>query len=308
MSYASRDPRPLAEIAIIDQDTIDWIAAQVPPGGLTISQIKADTDIADSLTKKHASGSDNQDLSGLEPKQTGKSLSTNDYITADKNKLAGIEAGANNYSHPANHAPSVITQDVSNRFVSDTEKGTWNGKEPGNSNIQTHVTAAHAPTGAQVNADITKAEIEAKLTGELTSHSHATQTFRCGVATKNINDASTVQNIAHGLGRIPKIVRVKADAAYTAALSMIVTGAYDGTNHASICLCSAEGTSTALIDNIYNSTAAELGFTAATGTNPYTGANRQTGVITCDATNIIITWTKAGTVASNVVNILWEVS
>jgi hypothetical protein len=32
--------------------------------GLTIEQIKADTDIADSLTKKHASMSDNQDLSG----------------------------------------------------------------------------------------------------------------------------------------------------------------------------------------------------------------------------------------------------
>jgi hypothetical protein len=47
------------------------------------------------------------------------------------------------------------------------------GKEPANSNIQTHVTAAHAPSGAQANADITKAEIEAKLTGELTSHTHA---------------------------------------------------------------------------------------------------------------------------------------
>lgn len=37
----------------------------------------------------------------------------------------------------------------------------------------THSQAAHAPPGAQANADITKAEIEAKLTGELTSHSHS---------------------------------------------------------------------------------------------------------------------------------------
>ena len=36
-----------------------------------------------------------------------------------------------------------------------------------------HATGPHAPTNAQANADITKAEIEAKLTGELTSHSHA---------------------------------------------------------------------------------------------------------------------------------------
>jgi hypothetical protein len=45
--------------------------------------------------------------------------------------------------------------------------------EAKNSNIQTHVGSAHAPAGAQVNADITKAEIEAKLTGTISSHSHA---------------------------------------------------------------------------------------------------------------------------------------
>ena len=45
--------------------------------------------------------------------------------------------------------------------------------EPINGNIQTHVAAAHAPGNAQKNSDITKAEIEAKLTGEISSHTHA---------------------------------------------------------------------------------------------------------------------------------------
>lgn len=36
----------------------------------------------------------------------------------------------------------------------------------------THSQAAHAPSNAQKNSDITKAEIEAKLTGNITSHSH----------------------------------------------------------------------------------------------------------------------------------------
>ena len=45
--------------------------------------------------------------------------------------------------------------------------------EPANTNIQVHVAAAHAPANAQKNSDITKAEIEAKLTGEISSHSHA---------------------------------------------------------------------------------------------------------------------------------------
>lgn len=46
----------------------------------------------------------------------------------DKTKLDGIEANANNYTHPVSHPPSIITQDANNRFVSDSEKSTWNGK------------------------------------------------------------------------------------------------------------------------------------------------------------------------------------
>lgn len=44
--------------------------------------------------------------------------------------------------------------------------------EPANSNIQAHVMSVHAPGNAQKNSDITKDEIEAKLIGELTSHTH----------------------------------------------------------------------------------------------------------------------------------------
>jgi len=103
--------------------------------------------------------------------------------------------------------PAVIVQDATHRFTTDAEKTTWNAKvsdgdsrlsdartplahnhdgsyaslshnhagvyEPANSNIQTHIAQAHAPSNAQKNSDITKAEIEAKLTGAISSHSHA---------------------------------------------------------------------------------------------------------------------------------------
>ena len=64
-------------------------------------------------------------LSGVAP-----ALGTDDnYLTdAEKTKLGGIAEGANNYTHPASHDPSIITQDPSNRFVSDTEKTAWNSK------------------------------------------------------------------------------------------------------------------------------------------------------------------------------------
>lgn len=45
--------------------------------------------------------------------------------------------------------------------------------EAKNVNIQAHIASAHAPSNAQANADITKAEIEAKLIGAISSHSHA---------------------------------------------------------------------------------------------------------------------------------------
>lgn len=41
------------------------------------------------------------DLSGYVQKVSGKGLSTNDYTTAEKTKLAGIASGANKYVHPS---------------------------------------------------------------------------------------------------------------------------------------------------------------------------------------------------------------
>lgn len=44
------------------------------------------------------------DLSGKVDKVAGKGLSTNDYTTAEKTKLAGIATGANKYVHPSHTA------------------------------------------------------------------------------------------------------------------------------------------------------------------------------------------------------------
>ena len=60
--------------------------------------------------------------------ESGKGLSTNDYTTAEKNKLSGIAAGANAYKHPSTHPATMITEDATHRFVTDTEKNNWNGK------------------------------------------------------------------------------------------------------------------------------------------------------------------------------------
>lgn len=59
-------------------------------------------------------------------KVTGKQLSTEDYTTTEKNKLAGIEANANNYVHPLTHPAAMITEDSTHRWTSDYEKSNWN--------------------------------------------------------------------------------------------------------------------------------------------------------------------------------------
>jgi len=178
-------------------------------------------------------------------KIAGKGLSEEDYTTVEKTKLANIEENANNYTHPASHSPSIITQDANNRFVTDAEKTTWNGKadlvdgkvpssqlpsyvddvvesadfaslpvtgEAGKIYVTIddgktwrwggaayaeissslalgetsstayrgdrgkiaydHSQSPHAPADAQKNSDILKSEIEAKLTGDISSHSH----------------------------------------------------------------------------------------------------------------------------------------
>lgn len=58
---------------------------------------------------------------------------------ASLSKLNGIEAGANNYTHPTTHPATMITQDANNQFVKGTDKTNWDGKE--------------TTTGAQAKAD-----------------------------------------------------------------------------------------------------------------------------------------------------------
>ena len=59
-----------------------------------------------------------------------------------------------------------ITDGVTNKKVTETEKTNYAA-------AYSHSQASHAPANAQKNSDITKEEIEAKLIGELSSHSHA---------------------------------------------------------------------------------------------------------------------------------------
>lgn len=72
----------------------------------------------------NAKNADAFSMENMEESETKKVLTD-----VERTKLAGIENEANNYTHPVNHDPSIITQDQNNRFVTDEEKATWNGKQ-----------------------------------------------------------------------------------------------------------------------------------------------------------------------------------
>lgn len=95
------------------------------------------------------------------------------------------------------HAGYALTghnHDASYAAVGHTHNGVY---EPANANIQTHIGSAHAPSTAQKNSDITKAEIEAKLTGEITSHTHPAGAGSDPFTAKLrlANDVSTAANV-----------------------------------------------------------------------------------------------------------------
>lgn len=75
-------------------------------------------------------------INGITTNLSLATTSANGLMSAmDKLKLDGIEEGANKYIHPANHPASVITQDATNRFVSDDQVAKWDTIE---NNVKTY--------------------------------------------------------------------------------------------------------------------------------------------------------------------------
>lgn len=128
-----------------------------------------------------------------------------------------------------------------------------------------------------------------------------TVTFKNGVTTKNASDASTTQNIAHGLGATPKRVHLIAINAVnnvnvSTSAPCYTETVYNGTTQSSIYRIDATATG-----GVYES----LGNAFMINQAQSGVQNDQTGVVTFDSTNIIITWTKTGS-PTGTFNILWD--
>lgn len=109
---------------LTNKPTIPTKVSQLTNDSKFLTSVPAEYITETELNSKGYVGADHTHTGYVE-KVEGKVLSTNDYTTAEKQKLNGLS----NYSHPANHPASIITQDANNRFCTDVEKTKWNGKQ-----------------------------------------------------------------------------------------------------------------------------------------------------------------------------------
>lgn len=135
---------------------------------------------------------------------------------------------------------------------------------------------------------------------QMTSSSANVPQFKVGTASYVNTNVSAAQNIAHGLGIIPKFVRLT-----------MLTDATGGTSVMATAIGVYNGTTAAVIYNNQTINTTPTSQNYATGTTFVIGTttNNQTASITFDATNIILTWVKTGAgPATNNGNILmvWE--
>ena len=127
------------------------------------------------------------------------------------------------------------------------------------------------------------------------AYADALRTFTSGTASKNASDASTTQNIAHGLGKIPKKVRLTARSTrlYVDGFNTYISDTiYNGTTQSSTSITGAQSS-----PYFANGTTFSINSSSSDGT--------QAGVVTFDATNIIITWTKTSS-PTGTYYIIWE--
>ncbi len=118
--------------------------------------------------------------------------------------------------------------------------------------------------------------------------------FKNGVTQKDSADASGTQTIAHGLGAIPKKITITGTiyAAGSTIDAYIARAVYNGTTQSSQSTF-ADGTGHNSVQTLSLCSSA-----AGTGSTD--------GVITFDATNIYIAWTKNNNSATGIYNIVWE--
>lgn len=97
-------------------------------------------------------------------KVTGKGLSSEDYTTAEKNKLAGIDTGANKYTHPSIHPATMISiEDAVNNFSASNVEGALTELFTNVSSGKNNIASAIADMGQSASGSDTFSALSSKI-------------------------------------------------------------------------------------------------------------------------------------------------
>lgn len=107
------------EIILDNLDLVQVSTGDSLPEGGTDGQV---------LTKQSDGSADWEDSTGGAAENGLPAGGTSDQMLVKNSNDNYDSKWVNPYTHPVNHSPAIISQDADNRFVSDTEKATWNGK------------------------------------------------------------------------------------------------------------------------------------------------------------------------------------
>lgn len=119
-----------------------------------------------------------------------------------------------------------------------------------------------------------------------------------GTTTYALTTASGNQTIAHGLGRTPRYVRIRAILG-TSSISAS-TNRSEGTYNGSSYVCLTEGTNNASgIGEVLTNAVVKIWSAAVNG------SNYQSATVSWDATNITLAWTKTGA-PTETASLIWE--
>ena len=175
---------------------------------LTASQVRTFINVADGANNySHPTGDGNLHVPSTGTTNNGKVLKAGSTAgSLSWGTLSALDVGALSSTHDAS---GVTTTKIAN----------WD-------DAYTHSQVAHAPSNAQKNSDITKSEIEAKLTGTITTHTHDYEPANVNIQShiSNTNNPHNTTKTHIGLGNVTNDAQV-TKATFTTKGDILVTTA-----------------------------------------------------------------------------------
>lgn len=233
---------------------------------------------------------------------TGNKFVTQTGLQKNAESYASSATGNDTYVITLSPVPTSLVNGMTIRFKPDTANtgpATLNVNSLGALSIVTGLSTALSTGDILANQVV---EVVYNSTGtvwQLVNPASALlsgTTYTSGTGTKDSADASTTQNIAHGLNKIPRNVRLYFTGYGSSNKFCFSSVSYNGT------------TQSAISARVSNSTILQSSTFVLNTADGVGATGNQAGVVTFDATNIIITWTKNtdGATPSGTYNFVWE--